>query len=125
MKFAFFLKIRLLFNIFYCFCMFVNKHFIYLSKNVRELSSLIFLISGTFISKSKRCYNGKPSTYYFYVKTKVPVDFHICISVPLTFVKKCHFLLFLIFCVSLTGRFFLEPRNVLFLISVFHLHSYN
>ena len=26
-KLAFFLKSRLLFNIFYCFCMFVNKHF--------------------------------------------------------------------------------------------------
>ena len=30
MKFVFFLKSRLTFNIFYCFCMFVNKHFIYL-----------------------------------------------------------------------------------------------
>ena len=28
--FLFFLKIRLLFNIFYCFCVFVNKYFIYL-----------------------------------------------------------------------------------------------
>ena len=26
-KFAFFLKSRLIFNIFFCFCMFVNKHF--------------------------------------------------------------------------------------------------
>ena len=26
-KFVFFLKIRLLFKVFYCFCMFVNKHF--------------------------------------------------------------------------------------------------
>ena len=30
MKFAFSLKIRLIFNIFYCFGMFVNKHFTYL-----------------------------------------------------------------------------------------------
>ena len=26
-EFVFFLKSRLIFNIFYCFCMFVNKHF--------------------------------------------------------------------------------------------------
>ena len=48
--------------------MFVNKHFI---------------ILGVHISKSKRCYNAKPSAYYFYVKTKLSVDFRICISVPL------------------------------------------
>ena len=30
LKVCFFLKSRLLFNIFYCFCMFINKHFIYL-----------------------------------------------------------------------------------------------
>ena len=48
--------------------MFVNKHFI---------------ILGVHISKSKRCDNAKPSTYYFYVKTKLSVDFRICISVPL------------------------------------------
>ena len=29
-KFAFFLKSRLLFNVFYCFCMFVNEQFAYL-----------------------------------------------------------------------------------------------
>ena len=27
--------------------------------------------------------NAKPSAYYFYVKTKMSVDFHICIIVPL------------------------------------------
>ena len=36
-----------------------------------------------YISKSKRCYNVKPSAYCLYVKTKMTVDFHICISVPL------------------------------------------
>ena len=38
---------------------------------------------GTYISKSKHCYNAKPSAYYFYAKTKILVDFPICISVPL------------------------------------------
>ena len=33
--------------------------------------------------KSKHCYNAKPSAYHFYVKTKILVDLHICISVPL------------------------------------------
>ena len=28
--------------------------------------------------KSERCYNEKCSTYYFYVKTKISTDFHIC-----------------------------------------------
>ena len=70
MKSVFFLK-SLLFYIFYCFCMFVNKHFIYLR---------------CIISESKQCYNPKSLTYYLYVKTKISVDFHICISVPL---KDC------------------------------------
>ena len=39
------------------------------------------------ISKSKRSHNAKPSAYYFYVKTKVSVKFHICISVPLNTVS--------------------------------------
>ena len=33
--------------------------------------------------KSKQCYSAKPSTYHFYVKTKILLDLHICISVPL------------------------------------------
>ena len=53
----------------YCFWMFVNKLFIYL-KNAH-------------ISKSKRCFNVKFSTYYFHIKTNTMVDFQICISVPL------------------------------------------
>ena len=58
---------------FYCFSMFVNKHFIYLG--------CVYL---------KKCYNGKPSAYYLYVKMKILVDFHICISVLLMeiFVRK-------------------------------------
>ena len=67
-KFVFFLKSRLLFNIFYSFCMFVNKHFI---------------LSNTHNSKSKWCDNAKLLEYYFYVKKKMSVDFQICISVPL------------------------------------------
>ena len=35
------------------------------------------------ISKSKRCFNLKSSTYYFHVKKKILADFQICISVPL------------------------------------------
>ena len=49
--------------------MFVNKHFIYL---------------GAHNLKAKCYYNAKPSAYYFYVKTKISVDFQICISVPLS-----------------------------------------
>ena len=67
MKVAFFLKRRLIFKIFHCFCMFVNKH---------------FLNKGAYISKGKRCYNVKPSAYYFYIRMKVPLNFSICISVP-------------------------------------------
>ena len=48
--------------------MFVNKHFIN---------------TGAYISKSKWCYNGKPNGIFFYMKTKIPLNFPICISVPL------------------------------------------
>ena len=47
--------------------MFVNKH-----------------ISRAHISKSKRCFNVKSSTYYFHIKTKILADFLICIIVPLS-----------------------------------------
>ena len=50
--------------------MFVNKHFIN---------------TGAHIPKSKQFYNGKPSAYYFYLRTKIPLNFRICINVPLTF----------------------------------------
>ena len=46
--------------------MFVNKLFIYPRAH---------------ISKSKRCFNVKPSTYYFQMKMKILVDFQICINV--------------------------------------------
>ena len=39
------------------------------------------------MSISKQCYNAEPSAYYFYVKRKILVDFHICISVPLLIFK--------------------------------------
>ena len=32
------------------------------------------------MSKSKRCFNVKSSTYYFHMKTKILADFQICIS---------------------------------------------
>ena len=57
-----------IFNIFYCFCMLVKK---------------IAYISGAYESEWQRCYNAKPSAYYFHVKPKISVDFRICISVPL------------------------------------------
>ena len=62
LKFVNFLKTRLIFNIFYCFWMFLNKLFTYLM----------------------RAYLKKYWTYYFPMKTKTLGDFQICISVPLT-----------------------------------------
>ena len=35
-------------------------------------------------SESKYCYNVRPLTCDFYVKTKISIDFQICISVPLS-----------------------------------------
>ena len=40
-------------------------------------------ISRAHISKGKECFNVKPSTNYFHMKTKIFADFQICISVPL------------------------------------------
>ena len=63
-----FLKSRLLFNIFYCFCMFVvNKRFMTMVAHN---------------AKSEWYYNAKSWAYYFYVNTKISLDFQICISVP-------------------------------------------
>ena len=44
--------------------------------------------AGAYIPKSKRCYNVKPSAYYFYMRTKIPLNFHICISVTLSKYKN-------------------------------------
>ena len=66
-KFLIFLGSRLIFNIFYCFWMFVNKLFTY---------------SRVHISKNKTCLNAKSSAYYLHMKTKILPDFWICISVP-------------------------------------------
>ena len=44
-------------------------------------------ISGAYISKSNQSCTGKPSAHYIYVKTKILVDFHIYISVPLIYQK--------------------------------------
>ena len=50
----------------------------------------MFVISGVratskvyCISKGKRYFSGRSSTYYFQIKTKILADFQICISVPL------------------------------------------
>ena len=55
-----------IFKIFYCFCMFANKRFIN---------------TGAYISNSKRFYNAKTWAHYFYVRRKILLNFHICISV--------------------------------------------
>ena len=47
----------------------------------RLFFSPIRYISGAHNSKSKCYFNAKPSAYYFYVKTKISVDFQIFISV--------------------------------------------
>ena len=53
--------------------MFVNKHFIN---------------TGVYISKSKWCYNAKPLAYYFYARTKIPLNFHIFVIIPLIAISK-------------------------------------
>ena len=68
------LKSRLLFNLFYCFCMFVKK---------------IFQISWVCISQKVNSVIVQNFRHiYFYVKTKILIDFHICISVPLSLLCK-------------------------------------
>ena len=51
------------------------------TKIFRDIFSPIRYISGAHNSKSKCYFNAKPSAYYFYVKTKISVDFQICTSV--------------------------------------------
>ena len=69
MKFINFLKSRLIFNIFYCFWMIVNKLFTHIM---------------CAYSKSKSCFNVKSSADHFHMTTKILTDFQICISVPLS-----------------------------------------
>ena len=68
MKFVFFLKSSLLFNVFYCFGMFVNKHSRYLKCACLKKW------------KASRC---AICMVFFYMKANVLPDFHICISVSL------------------------------------------
>ena len=68
-KFAFFLKNTLIFNIFCCFRMFVNKIFTYLGR--------------AYLRKQEVLYNAIPSVHYFYINSKILADFQICISVSL------------------------------------------
>ena len=68
-KFVNFLKSRVIFNIFYCFWMFVIN---------------FSHISCAYISRCKRYFNVKSRTYYFHTKIKIIAGFQICISVPLT-----------------------------------------
>ena len=69
MKFVSFLKIRVIFNVFYGFWMFANQTF---HKSHVRISQ-----------KVKGDFNVKSSTYYFHMKTKILADFQTCISVPL------------------------------------------
>ena len=62
----FLLKSRLLFNILCFFSVLANKH-----------------LGCVYLKKYYRYYKTKPWAYYFYVKTMMPADFDICISVPL------------------------------------------
>ena len=39
----------------------------------------IIICSGSY----KWCYNARTSAYCFYVRTKIPLEFKICISAPL------------------------------------------
>ena len=67
----FFLKSRLLFNAFYCFCMFVNKHFGYLK--------CPYFQNGKGILMRNLRYT------IFCMRTNMLLDLHICINVPLIF----------------------------------------
>ena len=40
-----------------------------------------FINTGAYISNSKRFYNAKTWAHYFYVRRKILLNFHICISV--------------------------------------------
>ena len=70
MNFVFFLKNRLLFLA--CFIVSVC-----LSTNITYYNF------GAYISESKQYYNAKLPAYFFYVKMKILVDFHVSITVPL------------------------------------------
>ena len=59
--------------------MFVMKHYIsgtYISKNKSDNANNAWIICLIMSN------NAKPSAYYFYVKTKISVEFRICINVP-------------------------------------------
>ena len=72
-KFVNFLKSRPIFNMFYVLLL------LNVGKQTFDKSHVRMNIS-----KSKRCFNLKSSTYYFHVKKKILADFQICISVPLS-----------------------------------------
>ena len=44
--------------------------------------------SCAYISKSKRCFNAKFSTYFFHMNRKILADFQIFISVPQGFGRE-------------------------------------
>ena len=78
MAFVNLLKGTLIFNIFHCFWMFVKK---------------FFTFSLAHISKSKKYFNVKYSTYYFHMEPKMWADFQICISAPLRMINDHFFCL--------------------------------
>ena len=94
-KFVNLLKSRRIFNIFFCI---IARIFISTLNNVNDNNLLFFNVCKqshfshifshfSHISKSKRCFNVKSSTY-FHMKTKILLDFQICVSAPLRIVAK-------------------------------------
>ena len=70
---------------FYCYFYFLkNILYQYVCKQTFHISRYI---SGACIAKIKHCYNTTSFTYYFYVQTKISVDSHNCISIPLKLKK--------------------------------------
>ena len=59
----------------------LQKIFLSIAKNQENA------VSGAYVSNNKHCYDAKPSATYFGVKTKILIDIHICISVPVILVN--------------------------------------
>ena len=79
-----FLKLRILELFTQEVCIFLKKlgYFLTYSTVSACLYKSISYISGVYNSESKQCYYAEPSSY-FYVKMKILIDFHNCISLPL------------------------------------------
>ena len=79
-----------------CFCTTIHCNALTVSYNTNCRPDLqkyhgLHYISGAYRTKSKHCYSGKPSAY-FYAKTKISWYFHISISVPLNTFERLKYL---------------------------------